>query len=147
MELLPGTYTFHFRDAGTVDLTFSGCDYEVTAATDALVVPVQYKMVSYNYNRRTKIFSEALKVRLRNLGAEKIYNVHMSLSSWPPNNTILDGDVSFPDIPAGAAVWSNDTFYLQIDLGHPADPSLGTTWNISYEDAGGTLYLLFNIPQ
>ncbi|MFZ1400004.1 MAG: right-handed parallel beta-helix repeat-containing protein, partial [Candidatus Promineifilaceae bacterium] len=28
MELLPGTYTFHFRGAGRTDLTFGGCSYE-----------------------------------------------------------------------------------------------------------------------
>ncbi|MCA9968815.1 MAG: hypothetical protein KC425_01305, partial [Anaerolineales bacterium] len=28
MELLPGTYTFHFRGAGRTDLSFSGCYYE-----------------------------------------------------------------------------------------------------------------------
>jgi len=27
MELLPGTYKFHFRDAGRMDLTFSGCEF------------------------------------------------------------------------------------------------------------------------
>jgi hypothetical protein len=31
MELLPGTYKFHFRNAGRMDLTFSGCEFTRSA--------------------------------------------------------------------------------------------------------------------
>jgi len=31
MELLPGTYKFHFRGAGRMDLTFSGCEFTSSA--------------------------------------------------------------------------------------------------------------------
>ncbi|MBM3288001.1 MAG: T9SS type A sorting domain-containing protein, partial [Candidatus Eisenbacteria bacterium] len=60
-----------------------------------------------------------LRVQLRNFGSQNATGVTATLTSDDPYVTILDGQESFGDIPAGATAWSADDFDIRIDLGCP----------------------------
>ena len=148
MELLEGTYTFHFRGGGRADLTFSGCEYEVTVSTDAVIYPVQYKFKCYKW-LPDRIFEQTLYVCMKNASPDKVYNVKAFISSWPSNVTVVDGEVTLGDIRTGrrGKACSQDTYKLQVDMKNPVDRSETITWMITYDDAAGNHYIILNVPQ
>lgn len=44
------------------------------------------------------------------------WNITATISSWPENVRLGDGEVSFGFIPAGDSAWSQDTFSIQVDM-------------------------------
>jgi len=151
-ELLPGTYWFEFNGAGKAQLTFSGCDYTCKVIANHLLHPVQYRFGApapgYSFAAWPPIFESWTDVRIQNDSAQDASNVKAWISDAPPHVTIVDGAVSIASIPSGGgSAWSSDTYTLKVDMSMGVDPSLGVTWTIEADDAGGTHYIFFNVPQ
>ncbi len=127
---------------GTVD---EGCGVE-----EANLLCVQYRFGTpapgYTF-AGWPIFESWLQVRIQNYGPGDAFNVTATISSWPANNTIVDGNVALGNINAGSSAWSSDNYQLQVDMAHPVDQSLGVTWTIEYDDAGGGHHTILNVPQ
>ena len=116
----------------------------------AALVPVEYRWgaPSPGYSRANwPIFEAWMNVRLENKGLGDAFNVKATVTSWPSNVTIVDGEVSFGDIPAGSSAWSSDTFRLKVDTSKAVDPSIGILWKIEYDDAFGGHHAIENAPQ
>ena len=70
------------------------------------------------------------RVQLSNPGDE-IRDVFASVTSTASATEIIDGEVEFGDVPAGATVTSLDTFTLRQDRRVPFDPE-SLVWRIEF---------------
>lgn len=87
-------------------------------------------------------------------------NVTAKLTTTSPHTTVIDGELSFGSVPAGAAASSIDTYIIRQNRRYPFDPS-AMAWDIKYEETalnqafiGGSLsnakimvYKLNNLDQ
>ena len=71
-----------------------------TAVFAAGVYPVDYEKVDFSWKSET-IFEGLVKVNLINATDQPIYDVTATISSSPANTKVIDGAVSFGEIPPG----------------------------------------------
>jgi hypothetical protein len=86
-----------------------------------------------------------MEVRIENRGTGDAFNVTASLADVPGYVTIVDGDVSFVDVPAQSDKWSTDDFCIMLMCAGPTDDTVW--WNIEWDDAGGHHHLMQNVPM
>ncbi len=84
---------------------------------------------------------------VQNIGQDTAFSVTATITWAPPNVTIVDGVVSFGDVPAGSSAWSIDDFALSTDVSMPSAPEPGIVWKIEYDDALGRHHVIENVPQ
>ena len=110
------------------------------------VLPVKYEKVNFSWKSET-LFEGTIKVYLQNSTNEDIHDVVATISSTPANTRVIDGNVTFDNIPAGQTIASQDSFTVQADTGNPVDPNEGITWEIKYKDKDGKVHVLQSVPQ
>jgi PKD repeat protein len=93
------------------------------------------------------IFEGWMHVRIENPCPEDVFNVTATLSYWPENNEIVDGEVTIGDIPGGSSAWSQDTFRIRTDMANPVDPNEGVVWRIEYDDEDGVHHVIEGVPE
>jgi hypothetical protein len=89
------------------------------------------------------VFEYQVKLTLVNQGSGGADNVSAALFQFPGNVTVVDGDLSFGDIAAGASVQSSDTFTFRVDR-RIATSDQDLKWRLSYTAGGvpGTINLI-----
>ena len=129
------------------------CGQTITCVPAYLWCPDLYKWStvttpSSKWDPPGKVFWGWQQVSLKNNGTVKAFNVKAKITCNPANVTVLDGNVSFPDIAAGASAWSTDDFALKTDMTNPSDPQKGIVWQVEFDDApsGGKHYIISNVP-
>jgi hypothetical protein len=86
-------------------------------------------------------------VKFVNNGTGDAFNVTASITGWPANVTILDGDVTLGDISAGGSAWSSDSFSMETDMTNPQDPNSLIYWRVEYDDVAGNHHVVENVPK
>ena len=120
--------------------------------TQKTINPTEYRWStvttpSSKWDPPGKVFWGWQQVRLKNSGKSEALNVKAKITCKPANVTVLDGTVSFPNIPAGSSVWSTDDFALATDMTIPSDPKQGIVWQLEFDDTAGNHYVIQNVPQ
>ena len=107
---------------------------------------VEYRWGGYSYDN-WPIFEGWMHVRIENPCPEDVFNVKATISDWPENCEIVDGEVTVGNIPEGASAWSQDTFQIKVDMANPVDPREGVVWTIEYDDTSGVHHIIKNVPE
>ncbi len=118
-----------------------------TATTNIVVAdlkPVSYPLISYKRITKT-VWEYTYKFVIKNQGNGGATNVSAQLQNWPSQVTVIDGNVSFPDVAAGLQMTSTDTFTIRIDRTTPVLNG-DLKWKITYTDAGSTTWTIVNFP-
>jgi len=105
---------------------------------------VSYPLISSKRISST-VFEYTYKANIKDFGNGGATNVSAQLQNWPSQVTVVDGNLGFPDVPAGGQVLSTDTFTIRIDRRVPVTNS-DLTWKLTFTDAGGTTWVLVNFP-
>jgi hypothetical protein len=87
-----------------------------------------------------------MEVRIENRGNGDAFNVTATLVDVPDYVTILDGDVTFGDVPAQSDDWSDDDFGIRVICRGPT-PDDTVWWDIEWDDAGGHHHIMQNVPM
>lgn len=117
-----------------------------TSSDQDLTINQNYQLISRHRIGRT-VYEYTYKASITNNGSDA-KNVIATITSTDPHTIIVDGDLYFGDVAAGATVTSNDTFTIRQDRRYPIDWSK-LVWNIEYNqtkidvEAGLTV---LNIP-
>ncbi len=107
--------------------------------------PVAYPLISYRRLSRN-VWEYNYKFVIKNVGTGDATTVAAQLQNWPAQVTVVDGNVSFPTVPAGGSpVTSTDTFTIRIDRTLPVQNS-DLAWKLQFTDSGGTTWVLVNFP-
>jgi len=111
--------------------------------------PDQYRWSGsgYEWDPYPDLFRSWQEVRFVNSGAGDAFHVTATISCVPENVTVVDGDVTLGDIPAGESVWSADAFTLETDMTHPSDPDQGICWRVEYDDEAGVHHVVEDVAQ
>jgi hypothetical protein len=118
-----------------------------TVLTQVFVVdlrPENYAKVS---EKRINMFvyEYEYKFDMRNIGTADAENVKCTLDSWPAQVSVVDGQVTFGAIAAGAVKTSADTFKIRMDRRYPV-ANAQLKWKLEYDDAGGSHWIFVNFP-
>lgn len=106
-----------------------------TAAATSLTIGNNYSLISSRRLSST-VYEYVYRAQVTNSGAA-VKNVAATLISTPQGVTIVDGNVSFGDVAAGAVVTSSDTFTVRHDRRYPfSADALG--WSIAFDPASPT---------
>jgi len=105
--------------------------------------PVAYPLVTYR-RISLKAWEYTYRFTIRNYGMDTTA-VSAELQNYPAQVTVIDGNVSFGDVSAGATVSSSDTFTIRIDRSVPVRNS-DLTWRLTFTDAVGDTWVLVNFP-
>jgi hypothetical protein len=114
-----------------------------TNITVADLKPVSYPLISYRRISVT-VWEYTYKFTIKNQGNGDATGVSAVLQNWPAQVTVVDGNVTFPDVAAGAQVTSTDTFTIRINRSVPVQNS-DLTWKLTYT-TGGSTWVLVNFP-
>ena len=107
--------------------------------------PVSYPLVSYRRITRT-VWEYTYQFVIKNVGTGDATAVFAMLQNWPAQVTVVDGNVTFPTVPAGGTqVTSTDTFAIRIDRSVPVQ-NTDLSWRLQFTDAAGTAWTLVNFP-
>jgi hypothetical protein len=87
-----------------------------------------------------------MEVQIENRGTGDAFNVTATLVDVPDYVTILDGDVSFGDVPSHFTKWSEDDFGISVICRGPT-PDDTVWWDIEWDDLGGHHHLMQNVPM
>ncbi len=115
-----------------------------TSITVSDLKPVSYPLISYK-RLSTSVWEYEYKFIIKNQGNGDATNVSAVMANHPAQVTVLDGNVSFPSVPAGQQVTSTDTFKIRIDRSVPVQNS-DLTWTLTFTDSSGTNWTLVNFP-
>ena len=105
--------------------------YVAAPSAHADVVAGDVLLVSSTQVSRTDSQS-VYRLKANNAGG-KVTAVSATVTSTSPNTIIVDGTVSFPDLEAGAAGTSSDTFEIRQNRSFPFKPS-DLRYSFSYEE-------------
>lgn len=81
------------------------------------------------------VFEYEVKITLVNQGSGAAEGVTAALQDFPSNTAVLDGDLTFGFIGAGAAVTSADSFKVRVDR-RIATADRNLKWRVAYTTAG-----------
>jgi hypothetical protein len=99
----------------------------VVPAPAVVAPPSDLEITNYTYVTSTRVgrfyFDYTYTAQVTNHAASEYSNVTATVSSSSPATAILDGNLTFPNVPAGATVNSTDTFTIRQDRRYPFDPS------------------------
>ncbi len=100
------------------------------------------------YHERRSRGVEAIGVgQLVGLGnplSDSALNVTALFQSCPAYLAVLDGSLSFGDVPAASSTWSFDMFSVRWDASFPVVPP-DITWSINYYDVAGGAHELIEV--
>lgn len=111
----------------TLGFTISILVLFATSASAELVIGQNYQLMNSTRVGRTA-YDYTYKVNIIN-NSFAVYNVKATVTSSAPGTTIIDGDVTFGDVPASGNISSPDTFTIRQNRSYSFDPS-SLTWNI-----------------
>lgn len=100
----------------------------------------------YQWDPYPTIFKSWVQVRMQNNGPGPANNVMATISCASPKITIIDGVVSFGNIPVGESVWSADDYAISINMDDPPPENQGVSWRVEYDDANGIHHVINNVP-
>jgi uncharacterized repeat protein (TIGR01451 family) len=86
-----------------------------------------------------------MEARIENQGSGDAYNVTATISDAPGYVTIIDGDVTFGDVPAGTSDWSDDDYHINLVCRGPTDDMI--SWDIEYDDMLGNHHVVVGVPE
>jgi len=116
-----------------------------TLITVSDLKPVSYPLVSYR-RITPAVWEYTYKFVMMNVGAGDATAVSATLQNYPAQVTVVDGNVSFPTVPAGGTpVTSTDTFTIRINRS-TAVRNIDLAWRLQFTDAAGTAWVLMNFP-
>jgi hypothetical protein len=86
-----------------------------------------------------------MEARIENQGSGDAINVTANISSAPGYVTIIDGDLTFGDVPAGTTDWSDDDYHIRLVCRGPTDDQI--SWDIEYYDECGNHHVITGVPE
>jgi len=101
----------------------------------------------YEWDPFPTLFRAWNDVHFVNNGTGDAYNVIATITCAPVNVNIIDGNVTFGDIPAGGSAWSKDFFLLEVDMTNPQGPDKGICWRVEYDDVAGAHHVIEDVPK
>lgn len=104
-------------------ICFSG-----TFTNQNLVIDQNYQLINKQRVSRT-VYEYTYRANITNNGSKDVQNVTATVTSADPNTTVVDGDLNFGNVAAGATVTSTDTFSIRHDRRYPMDWSK-LVWSI-----------------
>lgn len=107
-----------------------------TSAQDLVIK--DYTLISKKRVDRTS-YDYTYQAEITNTGAD-VQNVIATLTINSPHTVVVEGSISFGDIPSGSTVTSSDAFTICQDRRYPFDPS-ALVWDISFESAEAEITL------
>jgi hypothetical protein len=117
----------------------------------ASLCPDEYRFAApapgFTWDPYPTTFRSWMEVHFINDGGRDAFNVTATITCVPANVTVIDGDVSLGDIPAGGSAWSSDSFTLELDMTNPQDPNKGICWQVEYVDAAGVHRVIENVAK
>lgn len=105
-------------------------------ASAAPVIDHSYQLVSSVRVGRTE-YDYAYRAKITNNGPA-LLNVSATVSSSSPNTKIIDGNVNFGNLAAGAVASGSDTFTIRQNRSFVFDPN-SLAWNVQFEIAPQTI--------
>jgi len=99
-------------------------------AQSASLTVTNYSLVSKVRVGRTA-YDYTFNAIITNNGTADVKNVTATLTTLVSTTTVIDGSLSFGDVPAGASVPSSDTFTVRINRVYPFNES-DLSWNIQF---------------
>jgi len=102
------------------------------AAAEAQLTVGNYTLVSSQRVSRTD-FNYYYRADVTNTG-QGVLTVTATAASSSPYTTVVDGSLSFGDVPAGSTAPSSDTFTIRQDRRHAFEPS-ALDWDVQYVNA------------
>jgi hypothetical protein len=91
-----------------------------------------YTEIGKKIHVQKNLFDHTYRVTLTNNGTADAFAVDALLTSLDPQVEVLDGNLSFGDIPAGASVVSRDTFTIRLPANVKFDPAM-LQWRFGQE--------------
>ncbi|MEW6379165.1 MAG: PKD domain-containing protein [bacterium] len=144
------TKTWNTPYSGNIGLKVKdsfGLSSTAVAYTKVVVVdlwPENYTIVSTRRINRY-VYEYEYKFDMRNRGTGDAFNVQCSIDQKPPQMTVVDGQVSFGNVTAGAVVTSVDSFKYQHDRRYPM-ADIQIRWKLEYDDAAGSHIVFLDFP-
>lgn len=126
---------------------------QVTTVAVSDLYPVSYELTYRNYNRRTRLWTVAWKVNIKNdgNGAATDASASWTPSSVPPGVTAVDDSVIWttPDnvIEPDEIQLSDDEFRYTYPRGDSGPDLTQITWDIEFTDALGNRHVIRSVPQ
>ncbi len=123
---------------------------EATTVAVSDLYPIDYELVYRHYNRRTRKWTVAWKVYMRNdgNGAATDVSAKWTGSSIPAGVTVLDDEVSWSgSIDPGETQLSDDEFRYTYPRGENEPDLSQITWDIEFTDNLGNRHVIRNVPQ
>ena len=123
---------------------------QVTTVAVSDLYPIDYELVYRHYNRRTRLWSVAWKVVIRNDGNGAATEVTATLtpSSIPAGVIVIDDSVAWDgSIDPAENQLSEDDFRYNYSRSTPAPDLTQMTWDIEFTDAFGDRHVVRNVPQ
>jgi hypothetical protein len=114
------------------------------AACSPSLAAQSYPLVSYKRISKN-IWEYTYRFVMKNQGQGGATNISADLTGHPAQVTVVDGQVAFPDAPAGQQITSTDTFTIRIDCSVPVQNS-DLSWTVEYDDVSGTHHEEVNFP-
>ena len=150
-DVLAGSYRVHVEAPGyypadsiVVSIPPPVFDLHVGLVRMPVLRPAAYPLVSSRRITRT-VWEYTYRFSLRNTGLGNATSVSAVLLRYPAQVTVIDGNVSFPNVAAGSTVTGTDTFTVRIDRAVPLRNG-DLTWQIIFTDPAGTTRTLSNLP-
>jgi Ca-activated chloride channel family protein len=81
-----------------------------------------------------------MEARIENQGSGDAEDVIATISDAPGYVTIIDGDLTFGDVPAGTTDWSDDDYHIILICTGPMDDQI--SWQIEYDDECGNHHVI-----
>ena len=147
-----GTQTVSLKVTDSFGKSAAQSSVATTVAVSDLY-PLNYELVSRQYNRRSKAWTYTWSMNLINSGTAEATEVTATLTTTniPFGVTVSDDDLSWttPDnvIDAGEVQVSDDTFTYTVPRGSTAPDLTEMTWDIEFTDALGTRHVVRSVPQ
>jgi len=122
------------------------CTSLVPAAVTDLTVG-NYRLVSSKRVTRTA-FEYTYRANVTNAGAVDVLNVTASLTSRAASTVVIEGNLTFGDVPAGHTVTSSDTFTIRQDRRVAFKPA-DLVWTVTGQERPVTLPVpnVVGLPQ
>jgi hypothetical protein len=83
-----------------------------------------------------QIYTQEIKVQIRNMSQQKITNLSLFLDGTPENVKVSKSMLGFGDIEPGIMVLSNDSTTVSIDMTKQNEPKLKLIWRAECEMNG-----------
>lgn len=113
-------------------ISVSGLSFsQESNAQAADLIIKNYQLVSKTRVGRTD-YDYVFKANVVNNSTADTANVTATLTSLIPSTTVIDGFLSFGDVPTGATVQSSDTFKIRVNLTTPFNEA-NLKWDTTYD--------------